>query len=87
MSKAPIIIVTAKEISLVVGQGDRMSMTSGDELDAVKLEAALKKLPAGTPRVLVLQADAATSAKVINDIVMTASKADIDDVLFAVKNR
>lgn len=86
ITNAPIVQVTKKEISLVVGSQPPVAVGAIAEVDVKKLEEALAKIPnKDTP--VIVQADAASSAKTINTIIVAAKRAGFGDLLFAIKNR
>lgn len=88
VTNSPIVQVTKKDISIIVGSEPPKVIGAIADVDAAKLDEALAKVPNkrdGTP--LIVQADAATSAKTINAIVVAAKKAGFGDLLFAIKNR
>jgi biopolymer transport protein ExbD len=82
LAKAPVVIVTKTEISVAA---------TTIALDAPDLEKqvadAIKATnpPADSP--VILQADAATSGKLIKTIIAASQEAGYDNLLFAVKNR
>lgn len=86
VQSAPIIGVTTKAVTLTVGTHPPEAIATLGELDAGKLEAALKK--AHRPEsVVIVRADAATSAKLLKLIVAAAQRAGFHHLLFAVENR
>lgn len=88
ITNAPIVQVTKTDVSVIVGSEKPAVVGKLAEVDAKKLEEAISKVPNkrdGTP--IIVQADAATSAKTINAIIVAAKRAGFDDLLFAIKNR
>lgn len=86
IDRAPIVIVTKTDIAVAFGKGERVTVGTIDAVDDKALDEALMKVPPGDTH-LILQADAATSAKTINQIILAGKRAGYHDVLFAVRQR
>jgi biopolymer transport protein ExbD len=85
LAAAPVVLITQTELSLAGKKiADVKSIVHGS--GAIKaLVTALHGLATKDQHVLILQADSATDAGVVNRVILSGRQAGFDDVLFAVK--
>jgi biopolymer transport protein ExbD len=82
LATAPVVIITKTEISI---GATKIAFDAGDLSRQIADAIKAMNPPAGSA--VILQADAATPGKVINEVVAATKLAGYDDLLFAVKNR
>ncbi len=85
LKSLPVVIVTRDEIKLggesVISIADAMKESNKQPIPELQ-----RVIPAGS-KMVILQADASTDAKVINRVIKSTKAAGVDDLLFATKNR
>jgi biopolymer transport protein ExbD len=84
VAKAPVLVVTATDLTL---DGQVIAHTKDKDVTAAVHDALAAKVPGVASPLVILQATAGTSARIVNQVVNAARSLGFNNVMFAVKQQ